>query len=109
MHRVPARLQTWESHNRAVLSVYLKHAFWLELLGERQHIVGVTVGGVNPAYGSSWESVCRHDDEDFQGGNDGFVLTVADDPQKDPGRRGESRLTRITGLRGKLQKSKAIK
>lgn len=101
MDRVPARFQTRESHNSSVLSVYLNHALRLELLGERQHVVGVTVGGVNPANGTSWESVCRHDDEDFQRGNDRFVLTVPNDSEKEPGRCGKSWLTRIARLRGK--------
>lgn len=104
LDRVPAGLQTRESHNRAVLSVYFKHALGLELLGERQYVVGVAVGCVNPAYRPSWKSVCRHDDEDFQWGNDRFVLTVSDDPQKYPGRCGKSRLTRITYLRERKQK-----
>lgn len=99
LDNIPARFQTRESHNSAVLSVDLKHALRLDLLGERQHVVGVAVGRVNAAYGSSRERVCRHYDEDFQRGDDRFVLTVPDDPQKHPGRRGKSRLTGVTCLR----------
>lgn len=104
MHNVPARFQTWESHNSTVLSVYFEDALWLELLGERQHVIRVTVGCVNPADGPSRESVCHHDDEDFQRGNDGFVLTVPNDSQKYPGRCGKSRLTRIAYLIDKTRK-----
>lgn len=96
---VPARFQARQSHNAAVLTVYLKHALRLKLLGKRKHIVGVTVVRVNPTYWTTREGVRSHDDEDFQGGGDGFVLAVPNDPQKYPGRRSKSWLSGVSCLR----------
>lgn len=96
---LPARFEARQSHNAAILSVYLKHALRLKLLGKRQHVIGVAVGCVNATYLATWEGICCHDNEDFQGGNSRFVLTVPYHPQKYPGRRSKSWLTRVTCLR----------
>lgn len=95
---VPARFQARQNHDAAILSVDLKHALGLKFLGKRQHIIGVAIGGKDPTDRAARESICYHDDEDFQGGHGRFVLTVPDDPQKYPGGRGKSWLTRVTCL-----------
>lgn len=96
---VPARFQARQCHNAAILSVCLEHALGVRLLGKRQHITGVAVGRVDPTYRAALECVRYHDDKNLQGGDGGFVLTVPDDPQKYPGRRGKTWLTRVARLR----------
>lgn len=99
MQHLPARFQAGQSHNAAILSVYLKHTLGLRLLGKRQHVIGVAVGCIDPTNRAAWEGVRYHNNEDFQGGDGGFVLTVPDDPQKNPGGRRKTWLARVTCLR----------
>lgn len=97
--RLPPRFQARQSQNAAILSVDLKHALGLRPLGKWQHVIGVAVGGINLTDRAALEGVCYHDNEDFQGGDAGLVLTVPNDPQKYPGGGGKRRLTRVTCLR----------
>lgn len=96
---LPAWFQARQSHDAAVLSVYLEHVLWLKPLREGQHVVGVAVRRINAANWAARESVCGHDDEDLQRGDGRLVLAVPNDPQEDEGRRRESRLPRVGGLR----------
>lgn len=96
---LPARFQAGHSCDAAILSVDVKHALGLRLLGKRQNITGVTVGCIDLTNRATLEGICYHDNEDFQGGNSGLVLAVPDDPQKYPRRRGETWFPRVTCLR----------
>lgn len=106
---VPARFQARQSHNAAILSVYFKHALGLRLLGKGQHVVGVAVGCIDLTNQATLEGIRYHGDEDFQGGDGGFILTVPDDSNKYPGGRGKTWLPRVTRLSNKNKKKQKQK
>lgn len=96
---LPAWFQARQSHDAAVLPVYLEHVLCLKPLREGQHVIGVAVRRINAANRAAGESVCSHDDEDLQRGDRRLVLAVPNDPQKDEGRRREPRLPGVGRLR----------